>query len=82
MIGWYTRNLNKYGDFYYDGRFTVIDTSELPYYIKRTEWLSADGKRVMRVLYNASDKESATCGVTLGPDEVRYDIFETEKYCK
>lgn len=82
MIGWYTDRLNEHGDFYYDGRFTVIDRSELPYYVKRTEWLSADGSRVMRVLYNASDKAVGACGVTLASDEVRYDIFDTDKYCK
>ena len=83
MIGFYTEHLNRYGDFYYDGRFTVIDRSPLPYYVKRTEWLSADGSKVMRVLYNASDAAVADCcGVALGPDELRYDIFDSENYCK
>lgn len=83
MIGWYTSKLNEHGDFFYDGRFTVIDRSPLPYYIKRTEWLSADGSKVMRVLYNATDKTTSKyCGVTLGPDEVRFDIFDAENYCK
>ena len=69
--------LNNYG------RFTVIDRSPLPYYVKRTEWLSADGSKVMRVLYNASDVAVADCcGVALGPDELRYDIFDSENYCK
>ena len=37
----------------------------------------------MRVLYNATDKTTSNyCGVTLGPDEVRFDIFDTENYCK
>ncbi len=82
MIGWYTEQLNAHGDFFYDGRFTVIDTSPLPYYIKRTEWLSADGKKVMRVLYNASDKVVVACGVALGADEVRFDVFDLDSYSK
>lgn len=83
MIGWYTSKLNEYGEFFFDGKFTVIDRSPLPYYIKRTEWLSADGKKVMRVLYNATDKTTSKyCNVTLGPDEVRFDIFDAQSYCK
>ena len=82
MIGWYTQQLNDHAEFFYKGRFTVIDTSELPYYIKRTEWLSEDGSKVMRVLYNASGNESQACGLTLGADEVRFDYFETKSYCR
>ncbi|MBQ7661209.1 MAG: hypothetical protein IJS44_04070 [Clostridia bacterium] len=79
-IGFYTEHLDRYGEFFYDGKFTVIDTAKLPYYIKRGEYLSADGKRVMRVLYNASKEEAKACGATLAPDEVRFDIFDTEIY--
>ncbi len=79
-IAFYTEHLDRYGEFYYYGRFTVIDTSELPYYIKRTEYYDSEGKRVMRVLYNASGDEQSACGVTLAPDEMRYEIFDAENY--
>ncbi len=80
-VGEYTTLLDKYGEFFYDGRFTVMDTSPLPYYLKRTEWLDSDGSRVMRILYNASDKEiSGYHGITLAPGEIRFDIFKTEDY--
>ena len=81
-IAFYTERLDKYGEFYYYGSFTVIDTSDLPYYIKRAEYYDADKKRIMRVLYNASRDEQTACGVTLAPDEMRYDIFECEEYLK
>ena len=81
-IAHYTENLNKYGEFYYYGKFTVIDTTPLPYYIKRGEYVSADGTKIMRVLYNASDKEETVSGVTLGADELRYDIFDANDYRK
>ena len=58
----------------------MIDTSPLPYYIKRAEYLSADGKKVLRILYNASDKERTACGVTLAPDELKYEVFRRKDY--
>ena len=75
-------HLTRYGEFYFYGKFTVIDTSPLPYYIKRGEYLSADGSRVMRVLYNASDKSAEACGVKLAPDEVKYEFFDRKAYGK
>ena len=81
-IAHYAEHLDKYGEFYYYGKFTVIDNTELPYYIKRTEYYDAEGKRVMRVLYNASRDEQSACGVTLAPDEMRYDIFDADEYKK
>jgi len=79
-IGFYTEHLDRYGEFYYYGSFTVIDTSDLPYYIKRGEYYDAEKKRVMRVLYNASRDAVTVSGVCIGPDEMRYDIFDADKY--
>ncbi len=79
-IQFYTEHLDKYGEFFYYGSFTVIATDELPYYIKRTEYYDRDKKRIMRVLYNASREEQSVCGVTLAADEMRYDIFDAEEY--
>ncbi len=81
-IEFYTSHLDRYGEFYYYGKFTVLDTSKLSRYVKRGEYYDAEGKRVMRVLYNASKDEVCVCGVTLAPDEMRYDIFESEEYEK
>lgn len=80
VIGFYTEHLDRYGEFFYDGRFTVVDTSALPYYIKRGEFLSADGKRVLRILYNASDKPATACGSDLAPDEMKFETFDTTAY--
>ncbi len=76
----YTGKLDEYGEFYYYGKFTVIDTTPLPYHIKRAEYLSEDGQRVMRVLYNASSSECEACGLTLAPDEMKYEIFNIKNY--
>lgn len=79
-IAFYTEHLDRYGEFYYYGSFTVIDTTALPYYIKRTEYYDAEEKRVMRVLYNASKDAVEVCGVTLESDEMRYDVFDACEY--
>lgn len=82
-IGRYTAVLNKYADFMLRGTFTVIDTSPLPYYIKRGEYYSADGKKILRILYNAAKETTeSVCGVTLAPDEMRFDIFDRSEYEK
>ncbi len=78
----YTTYLNKYGEFYFDGLFTVIDTSKLPYYIKRGEFYNADKSKVLRVLYNASNDSTDVCGITLAADEIRFDIFDATAYVK
>ena len=79
----YTAVLNKYADFMLHGSFTVIDTSSLPYYIKRGEYYSADGTKVLRILYNAAKETTeSVCGVTLAPDEMRFDIFDRNEYEK
>jgi hypothetical protein len=81
-IGFYTDCLNSHRDFFYDGKFTVIDSSKLPYYVKRGEFLNADGSKVMRILYNASDSTVEACGATLSPDEVKFDEFDYKLYCR
>lgn len=80
MAKFYTDTLNKYSRFFYDGKFTVIDNSELPKLVKRGEYLSADGKEVMRVLYNASTKSADACGIVLAPDEMKFEIFDADAY--
>lgn len=78
-----TEKLDEYGEYFYDGRFTVLDVTERPYYLKLAEYYSADGSKVLRILYNASYRTSASfAGVTLGPDEMRFDIFDADTYKK
>ena len=78
-----TEKLDAYGEFFYDGLFTVLDVTERPYYVKMAEYYNADRSKVLRVLYNASYRTTASFkGVSLGPDEMRFDIFETSAYTK
>ena len=82
-MGWCAGKLDEYGDYFYDGRFTVLDTSELPYYVKRSEWYNADGSKILRILYNAAERSTAeVCGVKLAADEMRFDIFDAAEYEK
>ena len=74
MIAFHTEHLDKYGDFYYYGKFTVTDTRPIPNCIKRAEYLNSDGTKLLRVLYNSSDTAQDYYGLTLAPDEIRYDI--------
>ncbi|MBR1705715.1 MAG: hypothetical protein IJ721_02870 [Bacteroidales bacterium] len=80
MVGWYTSTMNRWGAYFYDGRFTVLDRTPLPGWVKRTEWLNGDGTRILRILYNASDRPVTACGQVLAPDEMRFDEFDKEDY--
>ncbi len=82
MVKEYSDYMNKYSEFYFDGLFTVIDTSKLPYYIKRGEFYNADKTKVLRVLYNASDDKAEVSGVTLEGDTLRFDVFDAAEYNK
>lgn len=76
MIAFHTEHLDKYGDFYYYGKFTVTDVRPIPNCIKRAEYLNPDGTKLLRVLYNSSNESQDYYGTALSPDEMRYDIFE------
>lgn len=75
VIGEYTATLNKYSDYMMTGTFTVLDHSDIPNCVKRAEYIHADGKSVLRVLYNISDETVELKDVTLAPDEMRFDIY-------
>ena len=78
-----TDKLVEYGEYFFDGRFTVIDSRERPYYVKLSEYYNADRSKVLRILYNASYRTNATFdGVLLRPDEMRFDIFDAADYRK
>ena len=78
----YADAMNQYSEFFFDGLFTVIDVSKLPYYIKRGEFYNADKTKVLRVLYNASNEAQEACGVTIAADALRFDIFDANEYNK
>lgn len=78
----YSYYMNKYSEFFFDGLFTVIDTSALPYYVKRGEFYNADKTKVLRVLYNAADNAADVLGVTLEADSLRFDVFDVNEYNK
>ena len=79
----YTDTQTAYAEYLLRGKFTVLDASPLPYYIKRGEFYSEDGTKVLRILYNAAKETTETvCGVSLRPDEMRFDIYDRESYEK
>lgn len=81
VVGFYTSVLNKYSDFMLHGKFTVADTTPLPYYIKRGEYYNAAEDKILRILYNASNNTPETvAGITLQPDEMHFDIFDSAEY--
>jgi len=80
-MGWCAQKLDEWGDYFYDGRFTVIDTDEIPYYLKRSEWYSKDGKTILRVLYNASNNTPVTFdGKLINADEMLFEVFPVKEY--
>ena len=46
------------------------------------EYISADGKKVLCITYNPLDHEVPIGDKTLGADEMTFEIFDRETYCK
>lgn len=80
VVKFYTGKLNEWGKYFYHGRYTVIDNSELPWYVKRGEFLSPDGKTVLRVLFNASSKTVKACGTTIEGLGMEFREFPIDEY--
>ena len=78
----YTDTLMKYKDFMIDGKFTCIDTGALPDHVRIGEFISSDGTKILRALYNPLDREAFFDGIILTNDKVRFDIFDLESYLK
>ena len=74
VIGRCCRKLKEYGEFYFDGRFTVRDTSPLPPGVVRGEFLNKDGTKLLTVLHNASSKPATVKGVTYPPGNLSFNI--------
>ena len=70
----YDRVVSDYGEFYFDGRFTVRDTSPLPPGVVRGEFLNKDGTKLLTVLHNASSKPATVKGVTYPPGNLSFNI--------
>lgn len=64
--------MRKYGEFYFDGTFTVVDGAVLPRPIKRGDFLNADKSKRLTVWYNTSKKPYKANGVTLKPGELKF----------
>ena len=81
-VGKYTEKLNQYADFMLRGTFTVLDSTPVPDCIKRAEYYSEDGKRILRILYNISRDSVEINGTMLADNEMRFDVFEKEDYLR
>lgn len=80
VVGWYTSKLAEYSEFFLDGQYTVLDGRWIPKHIRRGEYISQNGRKVLRVLLNASDYKEEVYGVDLEADEIRFDVFEKDEY--
>ena len=74
IIGRCCRKLNEYGEFYFDGLFTVHDTSPLPPGVVRGEFLNKDGTKLLTVLHNASGKTAIVNGVSYPAGNLSWNI--------
>ena len=74
IIGRCCRKLNEYGEFYFDGLFTVHDTSPLPPGVVRGEFLNKDGTKLLTVLHNASGKTATVNGVSYPAGNLSWNI--------
>ena len=74
IIGRCCRKMKEYGEFYFDGRFTVRDTSPLPPGVVRGEFLNKDGTKLLTVLHNASGKPVTVKGVSYPPGNLSFNI--------
>lgn len=69
-------------DFMVDGKFTCIEDRALPEHTRIGEFISSDGTKVLRALYNPLESEATFDGITLTNDAIRFDVFELESYLK
>lgn len=78
----HTDTLYKYREFMMDGTFTCIEERPLPPHVRIGEYISKDRTRVLRVLYNPLDIKAEFDGIALDADEMRFDIYDVDSYCK
>ena len=75
-VGKYTEILNRYADYMLYGTFTVTEHTPLNGTVKCGEFIHKDGNKLLRVLYNISDKPAEAYGVTLEADELYFEEKE------
>lgn len=81
VVKFCTDKLNEYKEFFFDGKFTVINTEERPWYLKLGEFYNAEGSKILRILFNASNREDVRFkGTVLGPDDMKFEIFDAASY--
>ena len=68
--------MREYGEFYFDGRFTVRDTSPLPPGVVRGEFLNGDGTKILTVLHNAGKKAAKVNGKNLPAGHLSFDVTD------
>lgn len=78
VIGYCTRKMKEYGEFYFDGRFTVRDASPLPAGVSRGEFLNKDGTRLLTVLHNAGRKNVTVKGRKIPAGQLSFDVSVAE----
>ena len=71
--------MRKYGEFYFDGRFTVRDMSPLPPGVLRGEFLNKDGSRLLTVLHNVGKKPATVNGKTLPAGHLSFDVTPAQR---
>ena len=77
-VGKYTEILNRYGDYMLHGTFTITERTPDNEWVKCGEYIHKDGHKLLRVLYNMSDKPAEAYGVSLAADEL---YFEERDFC-
>ena len=75
-IGRCCRKMRKFGEFYFDGRFTVRDMSPLPSGVVRGEFLNKDGTKLLTVLHNAGKKQATVNGKLLPAGHLSFDVTD------
>ena len=79
VIGRCCRKLKEYGEFYFDGRFTVLDTSPLPPSVVRGEFLNKDGTKLLTVLHNAGGKPATVNGRVLPAGHLSFEVTQIKE---
>lgn len=81
VVKYYTGKLDEYSDFIYDGRFISVYRDDEPSRVRMGEYLSSDGTRILRILFNfANNTPAEFAGVSLAPMEIRFDVFNADEY--
>lgn len=71
-LAWLNDLRRRFQDYLIHGRFTCTTVADLPQQFVRAEYLHADGKRLLRILWNRGH-ESATCeGQIIAADDLTF----------